>query len=198
MNKFGSESKMIHVTMLFKHKRFKTRIGFYLCFNKPIRKKTNSFHALLQFTDKPMSWEASISMKHEIGFKFWNVKRRKALQHHTNFTALEALICVGRRIAERTASCYMLLLLKSRSFSVLSCCQAGFFNVLQSYVVLKYVPELALAIGTVSAAVNLLLTGSINHASVSNFISWLATLESLWFVDMYSAIHLNKGAIASN
>jgi hypothetical protein len=36
-----------------------------------------------------------------------------------NFTALEALICIRRiaeRIAERTASCYMLLLLESILF----------------------------------------------------------------------------------
>ncbi len=35
-------------------------------------------------------------MKHETGFKFWNIKRRKALQPHANFTALGALICTGR------------------------------------------------------------------------------------------------------
>jgi hypothetical protein len=30
---------------------------------------------------------SSISIKHETGFKFWNFKRRKALQHHANLTA---------------------------------------------------------------------------------------------------------------
>jgi hypothetical protein len=52
----------------------KNRIRLYLsCFNKPIRKKQNTFHAQNQ--------------------------SRKALQHHSNF-----------RIAERTASCDMLML----------------------------------------------------------------------------------------
>jgi hypothetical protein len=50
---------------------------------------------------------SSISMKHEADF-FWNVTRRKAPQHHANLTVLEALICT-RRIAELTASCYILL-----------------------------------------------------------------------------------------
>jgi hypothetical protein len=52
-------------------------------------------------------------MKHDTGFNFEMISAEK----HCNITltALEALICAGR-IAERTASCYMLLLQKSILF----------------------------------------------------------------------------------
>jgi hypothetical protein len=100
----------------------KTRIRLYLCFNKPIRKKCVSYtklelnkaiqknksvHALIQFTDKPMSWEASISIKHETGLSL-----KKQAQEFTatsrKYGAWSIDMCTGR-IAEGTASCYMLL-----------------------------------------------------------------------------------------
>jgi hypothetical protein len=47
-------------------------------------------------------------MKHETGL---NLEMMSAAKHgNIAHTALEALICTGR-VAERTASCYMLLLL---------------------------------------------------------------------------------------
>jgi hypothetical protein len=53
-------------------------------------------------------------MKHEtsLNFEMISTGKHKVLQHHANFTVLEALLCTGR-IAERTASCYMLLLQES-------------------------------------------------------------------------------------
>ncbi len=80
----------------------RTRIRLYPCLNKPIRKQQIHY----------MHW---FQLKHETDFKFWNVKRRKALQPHANFTALGALICTGR-IAERTASCYILQVQESTLF----------------------------------------------------------------------------------
>ncbi len=77
--------------------------------------KKKPFHVLIQFTDIPMSWEARISKKHETGLNFEMISIGKHRQHHATFTALEALICTGR-IAERTASSYMLLLLESILF----------------------------------------------------------------------------------
>jgi hypothetical protein len=66
-------------------------------------------------------------VKHETGFKFSNVKRRKALQQYANFTAIEALICTGR-IAERQRQCYMLL--EPIIFGPKSCYQAGYLSTL--------------------------------------------------------------------
>jgi hypothetical protein len=60
---------------------------------------------------------------HETGFNFEMISAGKHLQHHA--TALGAWICAGSILVDKTASCYMLLLL-SLSFSVLRCCQAGF------------------------------------------------------------------------
>ncbi len=75
---------------------------------------------------------------------FLHNKRRKAQQHHANFTGLVALICTGR-IAERTASCYMLLLLES-ILSVLSCCQAGvFLNIFRNILSFSPMPQVFFA-----------------------------------------------------
>jgi hypothetical protein len=66
-------------------------------------------------------------MKYKTGLSFEMISAGKHCNIAQMFTALEALICTGR-IAEMTASCYMLLLLGS-IFSVLSCCQASFLTV---------------------------------------------------------------------
>jgi hypothetical protein len=110
---------------------YKTRIFLYLCFNKPIRKKQirfihktrirlypclnrpirenqicfmHWFNLLINLCLEKWVWAWSIWNR----LKLLNDKRRKAQKHHANFTALVALICTGR-IAERTASCDMLL-----------------------------------------------------------------------------------------
>jgi hypothetical protein len=58
----------------------------------------------------------------------------KALQHHANLTAFEALICAVYRKDSRKDS-FMLhaSTTESQSFSVLSCCQAGFLNNIKDF-----------------------------------------------------------------
>ncbi len=60
----------------------KTRIRLYPLLKKAYSQKNKSVYAPIQFTDKLMSWQASICMKHEIGLNFETISAEK----HCNIT----------------------------------------------------------------------------------------------------------------
>jgi hypothetical protein len=93
----------------------KTRIRSYLCFNKPIRKNK------IRFTHKTRIG-LHRCFNTTIRLKLRNSKRRKTLQRHAYGTWS---LNVHRRDSRKDN--FMLYTTKSQSFSVLSCCQAGFW-----------------------------------------------------------------------
>ncbi len=109
----------VSISLFVKNKiRFihKTRIRLYLCFNTPIRKNK------IRFTHKTRIG-LHICFNTTIRLKLRNYNRRKTLQHHAYGTWS---LNVHRKDSRKDN--FMLYTTKSQSFSVLSCCQAGFLS----------------------------------------------------------------------